>query len=74
VTAQGHPRAIFKRAVERGNLVAAEVAARELSHLALDEALRLLFLYADERAALRWLARYVIEGRAVSLLKAQLEA
>jgi hypothetical protein len=39
---------------------------------------RLLFLYAEEdpikfeRAALRWLARYVTEGNAVSLLKAQL--
>jgi hypothetical protein len=46
----------------------------------LDEAelARLLFLYAEqepikfERGALRWLARYVTEGKAVSLLKAQL--
>jgi hypothetical protein len=41
-------------------------------------ALRLLFVYAEkepikyERAALRWLGRYVTEGKAVSLLKAQL--
>jgi hypothetical protein len=40
--------------------------------------LRLLFLHAEkepikyERAALRWLARYASEGKAVSLLKAQL--
>ncbi len=40
--------------------------------------LRLLFLYAEkeplkfERAALRWLGRYVTEGKAVSLLKTQL--
>jgi hypothetical protein len=78
VTAHGHPRAIFKRAIERGNIVAAEATARELGHLTLDEALQLVFLYADkepikfERAALRWLGRYVIEGRAVSLLKAWL--
>jgi hypothetical protein len=78
VTAQGHPRAIFKRAIERGNIVAAEATARELGHLTLDEALQLVFLYADkepikfDRAALRWLARYVTEGEAVSLLKAQL--
>jgi hypothetical protein len=38
----------------------------------------LLFLYAEkepikyERAALRWLDRYVTEGKGVSLLKAQL--
>jgi hypothetical protein len=78
VTAQGHPRAIFSRAVERGNLVVAETTARELGRLTLEEALRLLFLYVEkepikfERAALRWLARYVTEGKAVSLLKAQI--
>jgi hypothetical protein len=78
VTAQGHPRAIFNRAVERGNLVIAEATARELGRLRLEEALRLLLLYAEkepikfERAALRWLGRYVTEGKAVSLLKAQL--
>jgi hypothetical protein len=78
VTAQGHPRAIFKRAIERGNLVVAEATAREIGRLTLEDALRLLFLYAEhdpikfERAALRWLSRYVTEGKAVSLLKAQL--
>jgi hypothetical protein len=71
VTAQGHPRAIFKRAVKRGNIVLAEATARELGKLSLEEALGLLFLYAEkepvkfERAALRWLARYVTEGKAV---------
>jgi hypothetical protein len=63
MTAQGHPRAIFARAIERGNLVAAEAAAREV-RLTLEEALSLLFLYAErdpvryerKRAALRWLA------------------
>jgi hypothetical protein len=78
VTAQGHPRAIFSRAIERGNVVVAESVAREMGRLTLEEALRLLFLYAEhdpikfERAALRWLARYATEGKAVSLLKAQL--
>jgi hypothetical protein len=56
----------------------AEAAARQLGHLPLDQALKLLFLYIEkepikfERAALRWLVRYVTEGKAVSLLKAQL--
>jgi hypothetical protein len=78
VTAQGHPRAIFTRAIERGNLLVAEATAREIGNLTLEEALRLLFLYAEkepvkyERAALRWLARYASEGKAVTLLKAQL--
>jgi hypothetical protein len=45
--------------------------------LPLDQALKLLFYIEKEpikfeRAALRWLARYVTEGEAVSLLKAQL--
>ena len=77
MTAQGHPRAIFKRAIERGNLVAAETAAREVGRLTLEEALRLVFLYAAyepaklEPAALRWFVRYLHEGKDVSLLKAQ---
>jgi hypothetical protein len=68
----------FQRAVEHGNVMRAEAAARQLGQLPLESALRLLFLYAEkepikfERAALRWLGRYVTEGKAVSLLKAQL--
>jgi hypothetical protein len=67
----------FHRAVQQGNLMRAEAAARQLGQLPLDQALKLLFLYIEkepiiERAALRWLARYVTEGKAVSLLKAQL--
>jgi hypothetical protein len=68
----------FQRAIQRGNIMRAEAAARQLGQLSLDNALRLLFLYAErepikfERAALRWLARYVTEGKAVSLLKTQL--
>jgi hypothetical protein len=78
LTAQGHPRAIFTRAIENGNLVIAEATAREITNLTLEEALRLLFLYAEkdpvkyERAALRWLARYLAHGKDISLLKAQL--
>jgi hypothetical protein len=48
VTAQGHPRAIFKRAVERGNIVGAETTARELGRLTLEEALTLVILYAEK--------------------------
>ena len=44
------------------------MTGRDLGGLTLDEALRLLFLYAEkepikfEGAALRWFARYVTEG------------
>src|SRR5689334_11320097 len=77
VTAQGHPRTIFKRAVERGNHVLAEATAREMGNVSLDEALLLVFLYAEkepikfERAALRWHARYVTEC-SPALLMAQI--
>jgi len=76
MTAQGHPRAIFKRAIERGNVTMAEATAREFA-LNLDEALRLVLLYAAyepakvERAALRWFQRYLDEGKGVTLLTAQ---
>jgi hypothetical protein len=33
MTAQGHPRAIFKRAVESGSLVAADASVREIGSL-----------------------------------------
>jgi hypothetical protein len=71
---------MFTRAIERRNLAMAEQVAREVTNLTLEEALRLLFLYAEkdplryERAALRWLDLYLAKGKAVSLLKAQLAA
>ena len=77
VTAQGHPRTIFKRAIERGNVVIAEATAREIG-LSLEEALQLVLLYAAhepakiDRAALRWFSRYLDEGTNLTLLNAQL--
>jgi hypothetical protein len=61
-------------------LVVAEQVAGEVGNLTLEEALRLLFLYAEkdpigyEHAALRWLGLYLEKGEAVTLLKAQLAA
>jgi len=68
VTAQGHPYTRFRRAIERRALWAAEDAAREMPELPLEDALQLVRLYAErgspkyERAALRWLERYLSEG------------
>ena len=68
MTAQPHPHVLFRRAIERGALWLAEDAARELPNLPLEEALQLVHLYAErgspkyERAALRWLERYLTEG------------
>jgi hypothetical protein len=68
VTAQGHPRAIFSRAIERRNLVVAEATARELGRITLDESLALTALVAQNdpgrrsRYCVRWLRR-LLEGR-----------
>jgi hypothetical protein len=67
LTAQGHPRAIFRRAIERRNLLIAEGTARELGTLNLTEALDLVCLVAEQRPdrldafARRWLARLADE-------------
>lgn len=68
VTAEAHARVRFRRAIERRALWAAEDAARELPNLPLEDALQLVHLYAErgspkfERAAMRWLERYITEG------------
>jgi hypothetical protein len=68
VTAEAHAHVRFRRAIERRALWAAEDAARELPNLPLDDALQLVRLYAErgspkyERAAMRWLERYLTEG------------
>ena len=78
MTSQGSPHGRFQRAVERGNLLAAETAARELGPLPLADALELLLLIAAkeptrfERAAVRWFGRYCVETRGVDGGDAQL--
>ena len=49
-----HPRAIYKRAIERGNVLIAEMAAREVGSLTLSEALELVCLYAGEAQPARF--------------------
>jgi hypothetical protein len=70
-------RATFRRALARGNLVVAEIEARDAGPLDLDEALELTALISlrdrprGERYALRWLRRWLdetqptIEGAAI---------
>ena len=68
VTAEAHPHVRFRRAIERRALWLAEDAARELPNLPLEDLLQLVHLYAErgspkyERAAMRWLERYLTEG------------
>jgi hypothetical protein len=65
----GHARAALRRALERGNLVVAEIEARDVGQLDLDEALELTALVAlwdrdrGRRYAARWLARWLDETR-----------
>jgi hypothetical protein len=67
VTSEGHAYAQFRLALERRALWMAEDAARELPNLPLEDALQLVHLYAErgspkyEKAAMRWLERYLIE-------------
>jgi hypothetical protein len=77
VTSQGTAHGRFQRAIERGNLFAADAAARELGGLSLRDALDYIELVARsepdryERAALRWHARLEDEGMVSSLLESQ---
>jgi len=67
MTAQGHPRAIFRRALERGNLLIAETTAREIGRMGLDERLELTALIClkqperGRRVAAAWLHRWLEE-------------
>lgn len=68
MTAQPHAQVRFRRAIERRALWLAEDAARELPNLSLEDALQLVHLYAErrspkfEKAAMRWLERYLTES------------
>jgi hypothetical protein len=68
VMAEANAHVRFRRAIERRALWAAEDAARELPNLPLEDALQLVHLYAErgsptfEKAAMRWLERYLTEG------------
>jgi hypothetical protein len=68
VTAQPNAQVRFRRAIERQALWMVEDAARELPNLPLEDALQLVHLYAErgspkyEKAAMRWLVRYLSEA------------
>ena len=67
MTAQPNAHIRFRRAIERRALWMAEDAAREIPDLPLESALHLVHLYAHhnspkfEKAAMRWLERYLAE-------------
>ena len=67
MTSQGTPHGRFQRAIHARHLQNAEMAAREMGGLSLADALLLCELLAKadpkryERAALRWLQRFIEE-------------
>ena len=68
VTSEGRPGARLQRALAARNLTSAEQAAFEIAFISLEQARELVELYAEkgdpkyERAALKYLARYMAEG------------
>ncbi len=73
MTSQGSAYSRFKRAIERGNLIEAESAIRELKQVGLRDALDYVDLLATraperfERAALRWHSRFEAEHPGLTL-------
>jgi hypothetical protein len=73
VTSEGSPYSRFCRALDSGNELLVLTAARELPQIRLDDALRICLVLRDgdpgryERAAVRWLGRFALEGRAVTI-------
>jgi hypothetical protein len=69
VTAQGHPRTRFARAISSRNVILAELAAGEMQPMLLEDALALVHLYGetgdpkDELAVRRYLIRWLVEER-----------
>ncbi|MHB8691378.1 MAG: hypothetical protein ACYDHH_09035 [Solirubrobacteraceae bacterium] len=73
MTSDGNPYARFRRALETGNAALVTAAALELPRIALDDALRICLVLRGgdpsryERAAVRWLGRFALEGRDVTI-------
>ena len=73
MTSEGNPYARFRRALATGNEALVTAAALELPRIALDDALRICLVLRGgdpdryERAAVRWLGRFALEGRQVTI-------
>lgn len=73
MTSEGNPYTRFRRALATGNETLVTAAALELPRVALDDALRICLVLRGgdraryERAAVRWLGRFALEGHAVTI-------
>lgn len=78
MTAQGSAHTRFKRAIERKNLLGAEMTLREMRNVGLLEALEYLVLLCELRperaapAAIRWHGRLELEVANLTLAESQL--
>jgi hypothetical protein len=78
MTSQGSAHGRFACAIRTRNLFMPELAARELRSLALNDALDLCVLIAEqqperfERAAVRWRGRLEVEAQLLTLAESQL--
>ena len=73
LTSDGSSYTRFKRALATGNLTLIQAAAAELPRVGLSDALEVCLLMRDqdgrrfERAAVRWLGRFALEARQVTI-------
>jgi hypothetical protein len=73
MTSDASPYTRFRRALDAGNELLVLSTARELPHIALEDALRICLVIRGgnparyERAAVRWLGRFALEARDVTI-------
>ncbi len=73
VTSEGSAYVRFRRALDSGNELLVLTTARELPKVGLEDALRICLLIRGgdreryERAAVRWLGRFALEARGVTI-------
>ena len=73
VTSEGSAYNRFRRALDTGNELLVIATARELPQVSLADALRVVLLLRDgaperyERACVRWLGRFALEARGVTI-------
>jgi hypothetical protein len=73
MTSEGSPYQRFRRALATGNVALVTATALELPRIALDDALRICLVLRGgdrdryDRAAVRWLGRFALEARGVTI-------
>lgn len=80
MTSEGSPYTRFRRALSTRNLILIRAAAAELPRVGLPDALEVCLVLRDhdpkrfEQAAVRWLGRFALEARGVTIAALELAA